>query len=59
MALALYSITSPARRRVVAGHLDDEGGLDLVPRLGGLDESQTSIHSNLRYMPGLATGPPQ
>ncbi len=30
-----------------AGHLDDEGALDLIPGLGALDECQAGIHSDL------------
>jgi hypothetical protein len=29
-----------------AGHLDDEGALDLVPGFGALDECQAGIHSD-------------
>jgi hypothetical protein len=31
-----------------AGHLNDEGALDLIPRLGALDECQAGIHSSFR-----------
>ena len=33
-------------RAMRAGHLDDEGGLDLVPGLGALDERQGGVHSD-------------
>jgi hypothetical protein len=29
-----------------AGHLDDEGALNLIPGLGALDECQAGIHSD-------------
>jgi hypothetical protein len=39
------------RRRMRASHLNNQSGLDLIPRLGAFDERQRGVHRGLGKAP--------